>query len=132
MNRVKQNVPFAANCSGRDEQSNFSPGANPFISESAQRFISPVIPACWKCFDVQSPDVKLVRNLALNRYQVMRLEIGFKIYKCLNRPEGEGTLGIHYAHPAAVPSAAKQARTLACCSLGGIATPTDAPETHQL
>ncbi|HEY2486293.1 MAG TPA: hypothetical protein VGI36_14170 [Candidatus Binataceae bacterium] len=66
MNRVEEDIPFAANCRRWDQQGYRPPGAYPFISKVTRRFISRFAPVAWQSLLVESSNFKLFGHLAFD------------------------------------------------------------------
>jgi hypothetical protein len=66
VNRVEEDIPFAANCRRWDQQGYCLPGTYPFISKVTQRFISRFGPVAWQSLLVESSDFKLFGHLAFD------------------------------------------------------------------
>ena len=66
VSRVQEDIPFAADCRRRDQQSYRVTGAYPFISEATQRFLSLFVPVGWQSLLVESRNSKLFGNLAFD------------------------------------------------------------------
>src|SRR5689334_8890839 len=66
MSRIQQDIPVATDGCRWDQQGHRLSGTNPFVSETSQRFISGLVPVRRERLDVETTNLKCLRNLAFN------------------------------------------------------------------
>src|SRR5208283_3758441 len=84
MIRAQEHIPFAADGSGGNVQSSEVCVANPPVAKHQQRFISQLIPVGREGFHIHAFDFEIVRDLGLNRNQIVGSKFRFQVDECLH------------------------------------------------
>ena len=85
MRWIQENVPFAPDSRGRNQQAYGVASADPLVSEATQRLIPACIPMRRQNLRTQSRDLDAFRDVSFDRDEVGRAEIRFEIDESLNR-----------------------------------------------
>ena len=89
MRRIQQNIPFATDGRGGDEQGWGSASTNPSVPEAAQRLVSRLPPGRRKRLRLNLANLQLIGNLAFDSDQIRRSQFRFQIDKGLDGGEGQ-------------------------------------------